>query len=69
MEFDLIGIDAALVNAYRRIMISEVPSLAIEKVFIYSNTGVMHDEVLSHRLGLIPILADPDEYQYRTTGA
>ena len=31
MEFDLIGIDPSLANSLRRIMISDVPSMAIEK--------------------------------------
>ena len=65
MEFDLIGIDASIANAIRRILISEVPTIAIEKVYIYDNTSVMHDEILAHRLGLIPIKADPDEFEFR----
>lgn len=32
--------------------------MAIEKVFIYQNTSLIPDEVLAHRLGLIPIQAD-----------
>ena len=32
LEFDLIGFDPSLANAFRRIMISEVPTMAIEKV-------------------------------------
>ena len=59
MEFDLIGVDAAFANTLRRILISDVPSMAIEKVFIYNNTSIIQDEVLSHRLGLIPLKADP----------
>ena len=59
IEFDLIGVDASLANAYRRIMIAEVPSMAFEKVYMMNNTSIMPDEVLAHRLGLIPILADP----------
>lgn len=39
---------------------SEVPTLAIENVTIYQNTSIIPDEVLAHRLGLIPILADPE---------
>ena len=35
MEFDLIGFDPAIVNALRRILISDVPSMAIEKVHMY----------------------------------
>ncbi|EER29491.1 DNA-directed RNA polymerase core subunit rpc40 [Coccidioides posadasii str. Silveira] len=53
--FSLIGVDAAVANAFRRILIAEIPSLAIEFVFIHNNTSVLHDEVLSHRLGLVPL--------------
>ncbi|VEU21887.1 DEKNAAC102884 [Brettanomyces naardenensis] len=59
-NFDLIGLDTSIANAYRRIMISEVPSVAIEYVYIFNNTSVIQDEVLSHRLGLVPLKVDPD---------
>ena len=49
------GIDASIANAFRRILIAEVPNLAIEYVFIYENDSVISDEVLAHRLGLIPL--------------
>ncbi|CAB4419141.1 unnamed protein product [Rhizophagus irregularis] len=65
MEFDIIGVDASIANALRRIMIAEVPTMAIEKVFIYDNTSIVQDEVLAHRLGLIPIKADPDEFDFK----
>jgi DNA-directed RNA polymerase I and III subunit RPAC1 len=32
IKFDIIGIEPALANALRRIMIAEVPTMAIEKV-------------------------------------
>ena len=59
LEFDIIGVDASISNAFRRILLSEVPSMAIEKVYIYNNTSIIQDEVLAHRLGLIPLKADP----------
>jgi len=65
MEFDLIGFDPALANAFRRILLAEVPSMAIEKVHIYQNTSIMQDEVLSHRLGLIPLKADPRLFSWK----
>lgn len=54
-SFSLIGIDAAIANAFRRIMIAEIPTLAIEYVFVKNNTSIIQDEVLAHRLGLIPL--------------
>ncbi|CAJ2501215.1 Uu.00g040680.m01.CDS01 [Anthostomella pinea] len=53
-QFSLIGIDASIANAFRRILIAEIPTLAIETVFVNNNTSVIQDEVLAHRLGLIP---------------
>eukprot|EP00262_Sarcandra_glabra_P006740 TRINITY_DN1923_c0_g1_i1.p1 TRINITY_DN1923_c0_g1~~TRINITY_DN1923_c0_g1_i1.p1 ORF type:complete len:369 (+),score=68.97 TRINITY_DN1923_c0_g1_i1:191-1297(+) len=66
IEFDLIGIDASLANAFRRILISELPTMAIEKVLVANNTSIIQDEVLAHRLGLIPIKADPRLFEYMT---
>jgi DNA-directed RNA polymerases I and III subunit RPAC1 len=65
MEFDLIGVDAAIANAFRRILIAEVPTMAIETVYVFNNTSVIQDEVLSHRLGLIPIKADPGRFGWQ----
>jgi len=46
------------VNAIRRIMISELPKLAVNDVVIYDNTSALFDEIISHRLGLVPIPTD-----------
>ncbi|XP_043715184.1 DNA-directed RNA polymerases I and III subunit RPAC1-like isoform X2 [Telopea speciosissima] len=64
MEFDMIGIDPAIANAFRRILIAELPTMAIEKVLIANNTSIIQDEVLAHRLGLIPIKVDPRLFEY-----
>ncbi|CAI7816451.1 unnamed protein product [Closterium sp. NIES-54] len=64
LVFDLVGIDAALANAFRRILIAEVPTMAIEKVFMANNTSLVQDEVLSHRLGLVPIAVDPRLFDF-----
>ncbi|XP_034474200.1 DNA-directed RNA polymerases I and III subunit RPAC1 [Drosophila innubila] len=66
LEFDLIGVYPAIANAFRRLMLSEVPSMAIEKVYIYNNTSIIQDEVLAHRMGLLPLKADPRLFAYRT---
>ena len=45
IEFDMVGIDAPIANAFRRILLAEVPTMAIEKVHIYNNTTLIQDEV------------------------
>jgi DNA-directed RNA polymerases I and III subunit RPAC1 len=55
LRVDVSGVDASIANAIRRVMISEVPTVAIDKVHLWQNTGVIQDEILCHRLGLIPI--------------
>eukprot|EP00128_Syssomonas_multiformis_P006627 Colp12_sorted_trinity150504_noHs@34397 len=67
MEFDMVGIDAAIANAFRRILLAEVPTMAIEQVYIMNNTSIIPDEILAHRLGLIPIYADPRKFEYKGT--
>lgn len=61
--FDLIGVDASIANALRRILIAEVPTMAIEHVYIWNNSSIIQDEVLAHRLGLVPLNVDPREFQ------
>lgn len=55
MVFVLHGSDVSMANALRRIMISEVPTLAIDLVRMDENTSVHQDEFIAHRLGLLPI--------------
>ena len=66
LEFDMIGVSPAFANAFRRLMISEMPIMAVEKAHIYNNTSIIQDEVLAHRLGLIPLPADPRLFEYKT---
>uniref|UniRef100_A0A7S1UHE4 DNA-directed RNA polymerases I and III subunit RPAC1 n=1 Tax=Phaeomonas parva TaxID=124430 RepID=A0A7S1UHE4_9STRA len=62
--FDFVGADVSLANALRRIMLAEVPTMAIETVYIWDNSSLLHDEVLAHRLGLVPLNADPDKFDF-----
>lgn len=62
ISFNVSGIDTRLVNALRRIIISEVPVMAIEKITFYDNTSILNDEILAHRLGLIPLKTDLKTY-------
>lgn len=66
MEFDLIGVDSSLANSFRRTILSDLPTMAIENVFIKKNSSVIPDEILAHRLGLVPIKADPRLFCFKT---
>ena len=43
-----------LANAIRR-SVSEIKTLAIDEVEIFKNDSALYDEILSHRLGLVPL--------------
>lgn len=62
LRFILTDSSPAFANALRRIMISEVPSMAIDDVFFYENQSALDDETIAHRLGLIPLKTDLDSY-------
>jgi DNA-directed RNA polymerase subunit D len=57
-RFQLAGCTLSFANSIRRAMIGEVLTLAIDDVKIYDNTSALFDEMLAHRIGLIPILSD-----------
>ena len=49
------GIPLQYANALRRICLNGVPIYAIETVDMLSNTSILADEGIAHRLGLIPL--------------
>jgi DNA-directed RNA polymerase I and III subunit RPAC1 len=44
--------------------IMQVPTIAVEHVWIAINSSIIQDEVLAHRIGLVPIRADPSKLEY-----
>lgn len=63
IKFSLSGVDYAFANALRRIASNEVPVMAVETVDIEDNSSGFFDEVVAHRIGLIPLSFPEDVYE------
>jgi DNA-directed RNA polymerase subunit D len=62
MSFSVEGISPGFANALRRIMMTEVPTMAIEWVDFKKNDSALPDEILANRLGQIPLTFDRRAY-------
>jgi len=57
LSFVIRGINHTLANAIRR-SAEEIPVLAVDSLEIVKNDSVLYDEIIAHRIGLIPLEAD-----------
>lgn len=62
LSFILRASNAVYANTLRRLMIDEVPTMAIEDVEISKNNSILYDEMIAHRIGLIPLKTDLKSY-------
>ena len=65
LVFSINGIKPALANSLRRLMMVEVPVLAIDTVEFSKNSSALYDEIIAHRLGLIPLKTDLKSYNLK----
>ncbi|MFH7880963.1 MAG: DNA-directed RNA polymerase subunit D [Candidatus Aenigmatarchaeota archaeon] len=63
IKFSIENLKPGFANALRRIMLFEIPTMAIEWVDIKKNDSSLYDEILAHRLGLIPLTYDKKFYK------
>jgi DNA-directed RNA polymerase subunit D len=52
-------------NALRRVTIGEIPILTIGTVDFTTNDSVLYNEIIAHRLGLIPIVFDTEDFELK----
>lgn len=65
LSFLIRGTTPAYANALRRLMLQEVPTMAIEDVEFTKNSSAMYDETIAHRLGLVPLTTDLKSYRLK----
>lgn len=63
--FMLKDCDKGFANTLRRTMMNSVPAMAIEDIEFRKNSSLLYDEVLAHRIGLVPLKTDLKSYELR----
>ena len=63
ISFLLQGSSPGYSNALRRIILNEVPVMAIEEVEIRKNNSALYDEMIAFRLGLLVLKTDLKSYE------
>jgi DNA-directed RNA polymerase subunit D len=62
LSFILKDSTPVFVNILRRLIVDDVPTMAIEHVEFSKNNSILYDEMIAHRLGLIPLKTDLKSY-------
>jgi DNA-directed RNA polymerase subunit D len=62
VSFMLLKSNPSFANALRRNMMDSVPTMAVEDVEFRKNNSILYDEIIAHRLGLLPLTTDLKSY-------
>ena len=63
LSFILQDSNPVTANTLRRLMTAEVPIMAIDEITFIKNDSALYDEILAHRIGLIPLKTDLKSYE------
>lgn len=70
LNFDISNIDVGFLNSIRRVILSEIPNIAVNfesynifnnDITFHKNTSVLHNEFTGHRISLIPLCFEETE--------
>lgn len=76
--FEIHNVDLAIVNGIRRTILTDISIAGVigeqieneePTVQIFENTGALHNEIIIHRIGLIPICLKEEEIETYTDGS
>lgn len=72
LTFHAQDVDVSIINAIRRVILAEIPNVAIafdpykadsNDVHIYENTTCLHNEFMGHRISLIPVQLSQEDIE------
>jgi DNA-directed RNA polymerase alpha subunit len=61
LDAELKGVPVSFVNALRRILLAEIPTVVISNVQILENSSSMTHEMIRHRMEMLPVNVRPEE--------
>lgn len=67
VSFDMAPVSAPIANLLRRLIVTEVPTMAFDRVLIEENDTPVYDEMLCQRLGMIPLQCDATPFEFVTS--
>ena len=63
------GLNKSIINGIRRVLLSSIPSIAFRTdmehtdIKIIKNTTPLHNEIILHRISMIPLFINPNIYK------